>query len=185
MYGILVAEPASTATDRRYSIPAAIAEVMTAKHSLAYLGPLPRILVAAASRMPELLAAYRTGGNPNAHLDGYDVDAPSIEMARRNAAEAGLADRVSFHHAGGEELTGAYDAVFAFECVHDMPRPVEVLAAVRRAVRPDGAVIIMDEAVADEFTAPGDELEHLMYGFSLFICLPDGMSSPPRWERGP
>ena len=249
MYGILVAEPASTATARRYSIPAAIAEVMTAEQSLAYLGPLPRILVAAASRMPELLAAYRTGGGvgwddfgddarecqadmnrpwlerqlapalgsvddihailsrsdariadvgcgagwstigiarayPNAHLDGYDVDAPSVEMARRNAAEAGLADRVSFHHTGGEELTGVYDAVFAFECVHDMPRPVEVLAAVRQVVKPDGAVIIMDEAVADEFTAPGDELERLMYGFSLFVCLPDGMSSPPSVGTG-
>jgi SAM-dependent methyltransferase len=247
--GILVAEPATTATERRYSIPAATAEVMTAERSLAYLGPLPRAMVAAASRMPELLAAYRTGGGvswddfgddarecqadmnrpwleqqlapalasvddihailgrsdaliadvgcgagwstigiarayPNAHLEGYDIDAPSVEMARRNAAEAGLADRVSFHHACGEELTGAFDAVFAFECVHDMPRPVEVLAAVRQAIKPDGAVIIMDEAVADEFTAPGDELERLMYGFSLFVCLPDGMSSPPSVGTG-
>jgi hypothetical protein len=37
-----------------------------------------------------------------------------------------------------------------------MHRPVEVLAAVRRAVRRDGLVVVMDEAVADEFTAPGD-----------------------------
>ena len=26
-----------------------------------------------------------------------------------------------------------FDAAFAFECVHDMPRPVEVLAAIRDA----------------------------------------------------
>ena len=84
--------------------------------------------------------------------------------------------------ARGED--GRYDAAFAFECVHDMPRPVEVLAAMRRAVRPDGLVVIMDEAVADEFTAPGDELERLMYGFSLLICLPDGMSSAPSVGTG-
>lgn len=36
----------------------------------------------------------------------------------------------------------------------------------------------------DEFTAPGDELERLMYGFSLFICLPDGMSSSPSVGTG-
>ena len=29
-----------------------------------------------------------------------------------------------------------YDAAFAFECLHDMPRPVEVLSAIRAAVRP-------------------------------------------------
>jgi len=68
--------------------------------------------------------------------------------------------------------------------LHDMPRPVEVLGAVRRAVRPDGLVVIMDEAVADEFTAPGDDLERFMYGASLLICLPDGMSSRPSAETG-
>ena len=73
---------------------------------------------------------------------------------------------------------GPYDAVFAFECLHDMPRPVEVLAAVRRSIGPDGVVVVMDEAAADRFTAPGDDVERLLYGFSLFVCLPDGMSHP-------
>ena len=79
---------------------------------------------------------------------------------------------------------GAYDAVFLFECVHDMPRPVEVLAAARRALAPGRSAIVMDEAVAETFTAPGDELERLMYGFSLLICLPDGMSHPPSAATG-
>ena len=35
-------------------------------------------------------------------------------------------------------------------------------------------MVVMDEAVADEFAPHGDELERLMYGFSLFVCLPDG-----------
>ena len=66
---------------------------------------------------------------------------------------------------------------FAFECVHDMPRPVDVLAAVRRSLTPGASLIVMDEAVADSFAPDGDELERLMYGFSLFVCLPDGRSS--------
>ncbi len=37
-------------------------------------------------------------------------------------------------------------------------------------------MVVMDEAVAEEFAPQGDELERVMYGFSLFICLPDGMS---------
>jgi hypothetical protein len=36
----------------------------------------------------------------------------------------------------------------------------------------------MDEAVGESFTAPADEVERLMYGFSLLVCLPDGMSHP-------
>ncbi len=79
---------------------------------------------------------------------------------------------------------GAYDAVFAFECLHDMPRPVEVLAAAARALAPEGCVVVMDEAVAESFTAPGDELERLMYGFSLLVCLPDGMAHPPTVATG-
>ncbi len=65
-----------------------------------------------------------------------------------------------------------------------MPRPVEVLAAARRALRPGGAVVVMDEAVAPEFAPGGNDLERLMYGFSLFVCLPDGMSSPPSAGTG-
>ncbi|MBY5163740.1 class I SAM-dependent methyltransferase [Salsipaludibacter albus] len=116
--------------------------------------------------------------HPDATVVGYDVDAPSIELARRNAADAGVADRVRFEVAdvGREHLPGGHDVVFAFECVHDMPRPVEVLAAMRRMTAPDGAVVVMDEAVADELQAPGDEVERLMYGFSLLVCLPDGKS---------
>src|SRR5690606_19897201 len=78
----------------------------------------------------------------------------------------------------------AFQAVFAFECIHDMPQPVEVLAAARRSLVPGGMVIVMDEAVADEFTAPGDDVERLMYGYSLTVCLPDGMSHRPSVGTG-
>jgi len=122
---------------------------------------------------------------PAATVAGVDVDAPSVEMARRAAASAGLDDRVEFRTADAGTLDSEqYDAAFAFECVHDMSRPVEVLAAVRRAVRPDGWVVVMDEAVADEFSAPGDELERFMYACSIFVCLPDGMSSAPSVGTG-
>ncbi|MFY0409333.1 class I SAM-dependent methyltransferase [Solicola sp. PLA-1-18] len=123
---------------------------------------------------------------PSARVEGWDVDAATVELARRTVAEAGLEDRVEICPASAEDLGAAdrLDAAFAFECVHDLPRPVEVLAAVRRAVRPDGVVVVMDEAVADRFTAPADEVDRLMYGFSLFTCLPDGRSSSPSVATG-
>jgi hypothetical protein len=61
---------------------------------------------------------------------------------------------------------------------------VDVLAAVYEAVGSDGLVVIMDEAVADDFTAPGDQVEQLMYGFSTLVCLPDGLSSAPSEGTG-
>jgi 2-polyprenyl-3-methyl-5-hydroxy-6-metoxy-1,4-benzoquinol methylase len=123
---------------------------------------------------------------PRALLEGVDIDAPSVELARRNATEAGVADRVSFRHGDAAGLeAGGYDAAFAFECVHDMPQPVQVLAAIRRMVAPGAPVVIMDEAVQDTFQAPGDEIERLMYGFSLLVCLPDAWRTSPRPAPAP
>ena len=34
---------------------------------------------------------------PKVRVDGYDADEPSIELARQNAEQAGVADRVTFH----------------------------------------------------------------------------------------
>jgi SAM-dependent methyltransferase len=114
---------------------------------------------------------------PGATVRGFDIDAPSVAMATTNATEQGVSDRVSFTAGDAAAMPeGQFDVAFAFECVHDMPRPVEVLAAARRALAPGGFMVVMDEAVAEEFAPHGDELERVMYGFSLFVCLPDGMS---------
>lgn len=123
-------------------------------------------------------------GFPDAAITGFDVDEASVTLARQNAADAGVHDRIDFHLANGADLAGSFDVVFAFECVHDMAQPVPVLAAARAALAPGGVMIVVDEAVADEFTAPGDETEQLMYGFSLLVCLPDGRSHTPSEATG-
>lgn len=122
---------------------------------------------------------------PEARLNGYDVDVPSIAMARENAKESGLEDRVEFSAVDvGSLIEEKFDVVFAFECIHDMPQPVKVLTAMREMVGEEGLVVVMDEAVADRFTGQGNEIERLMYGFSLLVCLPDGLSSQPSAATG-
>ncbi|MFD6446138.1 class I SAM-dependent methyltransferase [Promicromonospora sp. NPDC060204] len=122
---------------------------------------------------------------PGAAVHGIDIDAPSVAMATENARAAGVGDRVRFSHGDAAHLPeGGYDAAFAFECVHDMPRPVEVLAAVRQSLAPGAPLIVMDEAVAETFAPDGDDVERLMYGYSIFICLPDGRSSRPSAATG-
>ncbi len=123
---------------------------------------------------------------PTARVDGYDVDVPSVEAARRHAEDAGVADRVRFTavDAGTVDGAGRYDVVAAFECIHDLPQPVGVLAAMRRLAGADGYVLVMDERVAETFTAPGDDVERLMYGYSLICCLADGMAHQPSVGTG-
>jgi len=123
---------------------------------------------------------------PNVHVDGYDLDEASIELARANAAETEVADRVTFHvrDAGDPELAGSYQLVTVFEALHDMSQPVEALRALRGLVADDGAVIVMDERVADTFTAPGDEVERLMYTYSVLCCLPVGLADTPSAGTG-
>ncbi|WP_062517232.1 class I SAM-dependent methyltransferase [Demequina gelatinilytica] len=232
-----------------YSLPPGAAEALTDGGSLAYVAPIARILAAAATQMPALLEAYRTGGGvswaqlgddarwaqgdvnrpwfetmlapalasvpdlhavlsrpgariadiacgagwsaialarayPTAKVTAVDVDGPSIDRAREHVRAAGLQDRVTLLHSDGGALAGGFDAAFVFEALHDMPQPVEVLAAIRDAVQDDGAVIIMDEGVADHPPAPGDTVERLMYGYSVLICLPDSMASTPTAATG-
>jgi 2-polyprenyl-3-methyl-5-hydroxy-6-metoxy-1,4-benzoquinol methylase len=119
-------------------------------------------------------------GFPAAQVDGIDLDDASITAAKANAADAGLADRVSFtcHDAADPDLAGRYDLVTLFETVHDMAHPVEVLRAARNLLASGGAVLIGDEKVAETFTAPGDDLERLNYGFSAVQCLAAALVEP-------
>jgi hypothetical protein len=72
---------------------------------------------------------------------------------------------------------GEYDVVFLFECVHDMGRPVEALAATRAAVAADGAVIVMDERAADS-PQVGDPVESFFATVSATWCLPQSRVVP-------
>lgn len=234
----------------RFGLESAAAEVLTDRHSLAYLAPVARMFAASAAQLPALLDAYRTGGGvswsqlgpdaresqadanrpwfenalapalagvpelmrvlsqpgarvvdvgcgagwstialakafPTVSAVGIDIDEPTVAMARDNVAQADFADRVLIQLGDAAALPpGAFDAAFAFECIHDMPHPVDVLLSIRQALKPGGTLIVMDEAVAEDFTPPGGDLERLMYGYSILICLPDGMSHQPSAATG-
>ena len=123
---------------------------------------------------------------PRVRVDGFDLDEASVAAARANAEAAGVADRVTFQvrDAGDPDLAGRYDFALAVECVHDMSNPVAVLGAMRRLVGEGGTVLIVDEKVADRFTAPGDDVERVMYGWSILHCLPVGMVEQPSAATG-
>jgi 2-polyprenyl-3-methyl-5-hydroxy-6-metoxy-1,4-benzoquinol methylase len=124
---------------------------------------------------------------PRLRVEGFDLDAVSVGLARRSlAAEADLVDRVTFavRDAADPPRRGAYDLVTIFEAIHDMPRPVEALRGVRYSLAAGGCVLVADERVAETFTAPGNAVEQLMYGYSVLHCLPVGMAERPSAMTG-
>jgi protein-L-isoaspartate O-methyltransferase len=150
--------------------------------------------------MPDIVERLRAGGRvadvgcgqgwstgaiareyPAARVDGLDLDPGSVADARRHADEAGLDGRVRVLEGDAAILAGEgpYDVVLILEALHDMARPVEALEAARAALAPGGAVLVVDERVADAFTAPGDEVERMMYGWSITHCLPTQLAEQP------
>jgi 2-polyprenyl-3-methyl-5-hydroxy-6-metoxy-1,4-benzoquinol methylase len=117
---------------------------------------------------------------------GFDIDGPSVEMANANALESGVADRVTFHHvdAGKVSGDGTFDVVYAVECIHDMANPVAALKAMRDLVKPGGHVLVLDEAVGEEFTGAVDDTERFFYGWSATACLLNGRVEQPSNATG-
>jgi 2-polyprenyl-3-methyl-5-hydroxy-6-metoxy-1,4-benzoquinol methylase len=247
------ADGAGHAASRRFRLPAGAAEALVDPENPYSVAPLARSLVACAAVMPELLAAYRTGGGvpwtsygtemveaqgdfnrpwllaslgneylpaipdvdrrlradpparvadvacgvgwasiamarayPGVRVDGFDLDEASIERATAHAADAGLADRVTFiaGDAARPAAKGAYDLAIIVEAIHDLSRPVDVLRAIREMLAPGGTAIVADEKTADAFTAPADAAERLFYGYSITCCLPAAMADQPSAATG-
>lgn len=123
---------------------------------------------------------------PKVHVDGYDLDSASVDLARENIAAEGISDRVQvfLRDASDPDQYGRYDLVTAFECLHDMSNPVGALRTMRLLAGEQGAVIIMDERAMEEFQPCGEMLDQFLYGFSILHCLPAGMVEQPSAATG-
>jgi len=123
---------------------------------------------------------------PAARVDGFDVDAGAIALAGRGAEEAGVADRVRFRAADAAAAApaGRYDLVCVLDALHDMARPVQVLAACRALCAETGSVLLMEPRVDERFGAPAGDLERFMYACSVLHCLPVGLAEQPSAGTG-
>jgi SAM-dependent methyltransferase len=118
---------------------------------------------------------------PRSEFHGYEISKHAIARAERNRAEAGLAN-VRFHDARGEALPddARFDLVLTLDCLHDMTRPAEVMAAIRRAIRPDGTWLIADIKGRGSLAADVEKnpMAALMYGMSVLTCMSSALSEP-------
>lgn len=122
---------------------------------------------------------------PQAFVTGYDAHQPSVDAARKLAAEAGLADRVDFEVATAKDFPGSgYDLITYFDCLHDMGDPVGALRHARRALADDGTVMLVEPYAGDELGENLNPLGRLFYGASTLICTPASLSEEGREALG-
>jgi SAM-dependent methyltransferase len=118
---------------------------------------------------------------PAADVHGYDISTHALERARAARAERGLAN-AHFHDAHAEPLPedASADLVITFDCIHDMTRPEATIAAIRRAVAPDGTWLLVDMKARDTFVenATKNPMAALMYGVSVTSCMASALSEP-------
>ena len=116
---------------------------------------------------------------PQADVIGFDADEASIADARANAVAQQVAVRFEARDAVAIADHGPFDLIVVLEALHDMARPADVLRSLRQTLAPDGCILVADEKVADTFHAPGDDIERLMYGWSIVHCLPVSLAESP------
>jgi 2-polyprenyl-3-methyl-5-hydroxy-6-metoxy-1,4-benzoquinol methylase len=110
---------------------------------------------------------------------GTDYHEGSVRVARRRAEAAGVADRVQFEAMDASELKpGPYDLITMFDCLHDMGDPDTAAQTARRALRPDGTLMVVEPAAGDNVEDNLHALGRVFYGASTLICTPCSLAQP-------
>jgi SAM-dependent methyltransferase len=114
---------------------------------------------------------------PASQFVGYDYHEGSIEVAREKAREAGIDDRVRFEVALAKDLTNErFDLACCFDCVHDMGDPVGALAHIRRALEPNGTLMIVEPFANDKLEENLSPVSRIFYGASTMLCTPASLA---------
>jgi 2-polyprenyl-3-methyl-5-hydroxy-6-metoxy-1,4-benzoquinol methylase len=122
---------------------------------------------------------------PRTTLVGSDSHAPSIALAEKKAADAGVVDRVAFEVASAQTFSGTgYDLVTTFDCLHDMGDPVGAARHIRSALAPDGTWLLVEPAAADALEDNVNPVGRLYYSGSTFLCVPNALSQPGGYAMG-
>ncbi|HUP87342.1 MAG TPA: class I SAM-dependent methyltransferase [Acidimicrobiales bacterium] len=123
---------------------------------------------------------------PNSTVVGFDYHPESIEVARKRAAEAGVADRCRFEVASASDYPGdAYDLVCVFDALHDMGDPVEAAAHIRASLSPDGTFLLVEPMAGESVAENSHPIGKLFYSAGLFICVPNAKAQGGRAQLGP
>jgi SAM-dependent methyltransferase len=114
---------------------------------------------------------------PNSHFHGFDTHAPSIDEARRHAAEAGLAGRVRFDVARAVDYPGGgYGLICFFDTLHDLGDPVAAAHHAAELLAPDGTVLLVEPFANDRVEDNLSPVARLYYAGSAMLCCAHAIS---------
>jgi 2-polyprenyl-3-methyl-5-hydroxy-6-metoxy-1,4-benzoquinol methylase len=114
---------------------------------------------------------------PSSTFVGSDPHPPSIEAARKAAAEAGVTDRCTFEVATAQDFSGSgFDLVTTFDCLHDMGDPVGASAHIRASLADGGTWMIVEPNAADDLADNLNPVGRIFYSASTLICIPSSRS---------
>jgi SAM-dependent methyltransferase len=117
---------------------------------------------------------------PASRFEGFDPSRHAIDRAGARVAASGVGN-VDLRNVGADGLPddGRYDFVLTLDCVHDMPRPAEAIAAIRRAMSSDGTWLIKDIRSSPTWKDnTKNPVLALMYGTSVACCMSSALSEP-------
>jgi len=116
---------------------------------------------------------------PRSTFVGCDTHEPSIAAARRASEEAGLDAAARFLLAGPADLPrGSHDLVTTFDYLGYEAAPEEAAAAVRAALAPDGAWLIVEPRAGDTLAVDVDPVEAAVRAAAALISAPAGAGAP-------
>ena len=114
---------------------------------------------------------------PESTFTGFDYHAPSIDAARKAAAEAGVDDRVTFDVAPATEYPGTgYDLVGFFDCLHDMGDPTGAARHVLASLASEGTWLIVEPFANDDIAGNLNPVGRLFYSVSTLVCTPASLA---------
>lgn len=113
---------------------------------------------------------------PNSTVHGIDFHAPSIDEAKRAAAQAGLTN-VEFHVANAQNFAGNdYDLICMFDALHDMGDPVGAARHIRKTLASGGTFMLVEPMAGDSMSENLHPLGQILYAASCTICTPNSLS---------
>lgn len=122
---------------------------------------------------------------PESTFIGYDSHKPSVEAARKAAAQAGVGDRVTFEVATAADFPGTgYDLACMFDALHDMGDPVAAARHIRDALASDGTLLLVEPNAGDQVADNLNPVGRIFYAASTFICVPNARSQDGGWILG-
>jgi SAM-dependent methyltransferase len=110
---------------------------------------------------------------PASRFTGYDFSEQAVRTARAEAGRLGLPN-ASFEvlDVTTLDVEAGFDAVTAFDAIHDQAHPATVLSNIHRALRPGGVFLLVDikasSNVEDNIDLPWGSY---LYAISTFHCM--------------